>query len=111
MSESKIDFQIKPGGSLKGELRLASDKSISHRALIFNAIGEGRSRITNILEGEDVIATLNAFRKMGVNIEGPVDGQVIIDGVGLYGLKVPKDEIYLGNSGTAMRLLTGMLSG
>lgn len=109
--ESRINFQLKPGGSLNGELRLPSDKSISHRALIFNAIAEGRARITNILEGEDVIATLKAFQKMGVNIDGPVDGEVIINGVGLYGLRAPKDEIYLGNSGTAMRLLTGLLSG
>jgi 3-phosphoshikimate 1-carboxyvinyltransferase len=72
---------------------------------------EGVTEVSGFLEGEDALATLNAFRAMGVTIEGPDNGRVVINGVGLRGLQQPKGELYVGNSGTSMRLLAGILAG
>ena len=68
------------------------------------------TRVTGFLEGEDALATLQAFRDMGVTIEGPNDGELVIHGVGMHGLKPSKTPIYMGNSGTSMRLLSGILA-
>ena len=106
----EIKYRIKPGGHCCADLRIPGDKSISHRSLMFGSLAEGLTSITGFLEGEDTLATLQAFRDMGVVIEGPSDGRLIIHGVGLYGLKKPKKPLYLGNSGTSMRLLTGILA-
>ena len=95
---------------LKGAIRVPGDKSISHRSVMFSAIAEGISRVTGLLEGEDVLATIAAFRAMGVKIEGPDNGKLVVHGVGMYGLKKPAAELDMGNSGTAMRLLTGLLA-
>lgn len=109
---SQIDFIVNNGGSLKGELRVPGDKSISHRSIMFGSLAEGISTVTGFLQGEDSLNTLRAFRAMGVEIEGPDDnGKVVIHGVGLNGLKQPEKEIDLGNSGTSMRLMAGLLSG
>lgn len=78
---------------------------------MLGAIAEGETRISGFLEGEDALATLNAFRSMGVEITGPDAGRVVVKGVGLHGLREPQDALYLGNSGTSMRLLAGLLAG
>lgn len=99
----------KPG--LHGSIRVPGDKSISHRSIMFASIAEGTSLISGFLEGEDSLNTLRAFQAMGVNIEGPVDGKVRIEGVGMHGLTAPENTLDLGNSGTSMRLLAGLLAG
>jgi 3-phosphoshikimate 1-carboxyvinyltransferase len=104
-------FRLSPGGSLRGRIRVPGDKSISHRAIMLGAIAEGVTEISGFLEGEDSLATLRAFRQMGVVIEGPDQGRVRIDGVGLHGLRAAGSELDLGNSGTSMRLLAGLLAG
>ncbi len=109
--EAVINYRAKPGGSIRGEVRVPGDKSISHRAIMLGSLAEGITEVTGFLEGEDSLATLQAFRDMGVVIEGPSDGRVVIHGVGLNGLKKPASALYLGNSGTSMRLLCGLLAG
>lgn len=111
MSEKTIEYLVQPGGTLSGSLRVPGDKSISHRAIMLGSIAEGITRIEGFLEGEDALATLQAFRDMGVVIEGPDQGRVTVHGVGLHGLQAPPGALYLGNSGTSMRLLSGLLSG
>ncbi|MGB1346631.1 MAG: 3-phosphoshikimate 1-carboxyvinyltransferase, partial [Pseudomonadales bacterium] len=86
-------------------------KSISHRSIMLGALAEGTTHISGFLEGEDALATLQAFRDMGVVIEGPVDGKVTVHGVGLHGLQAPPGPLYVGNSGTTIRLLSGLLAG
>lgn len=110
MSGDDIQFQIQPGGKLAGSIRVPGDKSISHRSIMLGSLAEGTTHISGFLEGEDNLATINAFRALGVKIDGPDQGQVVIEGVGMHGLKPPTGEIYLGNSGTSMRLLTGLFS-
>ena len=102
-----ISDKIKSG--INGEINIPGDKSISHRAIIIPSISNGVCEISNILKSEDVLHTINAFRSMGVNIEEKKD-KTIVYGRGLNSLKKPKNEIYLGNSGTSARLLTGLLS-
>jgi 3-phosphoshikimate 1-carboxyvinyltransferase len=104
-------FRLEPGGSLRGEVRVPGDKSISHRSIMFGALAEGRTRVSGFLDGEDCLATLAAFQAMGVPIERPERHTVIIDGVGLQGLRAPPGPLDMGNSGTAMRLLCGVLAG
>lgn len=106
-----IVFHVQPGGKLCGELRVPGDKSISHRSIMLGALAKGETQITGFLQGEDNLATLNAFRAMGVHIDGPDEQRVIIQGVGLQGLQQPEAPLYLGNSGTSMRLLAGLLAG
>lgn len=109
-SERECIFKVQPGGKLSGNIRVPGDKSISHRSIMLGAIAEGTTEVSGFLEGEDNLATLNAFRAMGVTIQGPDNGRVTIEGVGLHGLKKPAAALYLGNSGTSMRLLTGLLA-
>jgi len=106
-----INFNIQPGGSLRGDIRVPGDKSMSHRSIMPGSLAEGVTHVKGFLNAEDALATLAAFRAMGVEIEGPVNGEVTIHGVGKHGLKEPKDPLYLGNSGTSMRLLSGLLAG
>ena len=108
---SNIIFTVEPGGLLNGRLRVPGDKSISHRSIMLGSLAEGITHISGFLEGEDSLATLKAFRKMGVEIEGPHNGRVTIHGVGMHGLKAPDGPLDLGNSGTSMRLLSGLLAG
>ncbi len=103
-------FKLQPGGSLQGEIRVPGDKSMSHRSIMLGSLAEGVTRVRGFLNAEDAISTLEAFRAMGVQIEGPVNGEVTIHGVGKHGLKQPEKPLYLGNSGTSMRLLSGLLS-
>ncbi len=102
---------VYPGGSLKGSIQIPGDKSISHRAIMLGAVAEGTTHISGFLEAEDTLATLAAFEAMGVVIERPAKGEVVIHGVGLNGLKAPENALYIGNSGTSMRLLSGLLAG
>lgn len=108
---SNLTFLVQPGGSLAGRLRVPGDKSISHRSIMLGSIAEGTTEISGFLEGEDSLATLKAFRAMGVSIEGPDNGRVVVHGVGLHGLTAPSQPLDLGNSGTSMRLLSGLLAG
>ncbi len=103
-------FLCSPGGRLSGELRVPGDKSISHRAVMLASIAEGTSRIRGFLLGEDSLDTMRAFREMGVAIERDGD-RLTVEGRGRAGLRAPANDLYLGNSGTAMRLLLGLLAG
>ncbi len=100
---------VYPATSLKGELTLPGDKSISHRAIIFASLSEGITQIHHLLEGEDVLCTIDCFRALGVPIEKKGE-EWIVEGVGLQGLKPPSKILYCGNSGTTLRLLLGVLS-
>ncbi len=104
-------FSVEPGGALRGDLRVPGDKSISHRSIMFGALAEGRTRVSGFLDGEDCLATLAAFQAMGVPIERPERQTVTIEGVGLAGLRKPPAPLDMGNSGTAMRLMCGVLAG
>jgi 3-phosphoshikimate 1-carboxyvinyltransferase len=110
MNSNDLIFLANPGGRLSGRIRVPGDKSISHRSIMLGSLAEGTTEVEGFLEGEDALATLQAFRDMGVVIEGPHHGRVTIHGVGLNGLKPPPGPIYLGNSGTSMRLLSGLLA-
>lgn len=111
MSTQKIDYVVQPGGKIVGTIRVPGDKSISHRSIMLGSIAEGTTEVEGFLEGEDALATLQAFRDMGVVIEGPDNGRVKIHGVGLHGLKAPSKPLYVGNSGTTIRLMSGLLAG
>ena len=104
-------FIVSPGGKLSGSIQVPGDKSMSHRSVIFGALAEGTTHVSGLLEGEDVLATIAAFRAMGVYIDGPDEGRLVIHGAGLHGLQEPQHDLDMGNSGTAMRLLSGLLSG
>jgi len=108
---SNLTFNTKNcQASLAGDIRVPGDKSMSHRAVMFASLSEGTSHITGLLEGEDVLATLAAFRAMGVMAEGPIDGNLTVQGVGMDGLAQPENDLDMGNSGTAMRLMCGILA-
>ena len=105
-----MDLIVNSGKALKGEISIPGDKSISHRSIMCAALAEGDSVIQGFLKGEDCIATLNAFAEMGVSINQQ-ENKIVVHGVGLQGLKKPNSDIYLGNSGTSMRLMSGLLCG
>jgi len=106
-----INYHVQAGGQLAGELQVPGDKSISHRAVMFAALAEGTSEITGFLSGEDCLCTMRAFRAMGVEIKQLSATHLRVYGVGLQGLKAPAAALDLGNSGTSMRLMSGLLSG
>lgn len=110
MSQTNMRFKLQPGGRVRGDIRVPGDKSISHRSIMLGALADGITEVKGFLEGEDSLATLQAFRDMGVTIEGPDNGHVRIHGVGIDGLQAPRGPLYLGNSGTAMRLFSGLLA-
>jgi 3-phosphoshikimate 1-carboxyvinyltransferase len=110
MTSQIVNYVAKPGGKLSGEFRVPGDKSISHRSIMLGSLAEGTTEVSGFLEGEDSLATLQSFRDMGVVIEGPHRGRVTVHGVGLHGLKTPPNALYLGNSGTSMRLLSGLMA-
>ncbi|MEW6039020.1 MAG: 3-phosphoshikimate 1-carboxyvinyltransferase [Pseudomonadota bacterium] len=111
MHDKDVVFTARPGGRMRGEVRAPGDKSVSHRSVMLGSLAEGVTEVTGFLEAEDCLATMAAFRAMGVEIEGPEDGRLRIHGVGLDGLKPPAAPLDLGNSGTSMRLLSGLLAG
>lgn len=101
---------IQPAASVRGEIIVPGDKSISHRSIMLGAIANGITTVRGFLRGEDNLSTMHAFRAMGVEIDD--DGETVkITGRGLYGLKEPGDVLDCGNSGTTIRLITGLLSG
>lgn len=106
-----LNFRVQPGGALRGRIRVPGDKSISHRSIMLGSLAEGTTEVSGFLEGEDSLNTLRCFRAMGVDIQGPEQGRVRIHGVGLNGLKAPAEDLYVGNSGTSMRLMSGILAG
>jgi len=106
----KVNFVSKPSKGLKGTIEVPGDKSISHRSVILGAIAEGSSKISGFLDGEDCLATIRAFQAMNVKIEGPEKQQLVIHGVGKHGLRKPDEIIDCGNSGTTIRLLSGLLA-
>ncbi len=110
MSTQKVTYRADAGGTIQGDIRVPGDKSISHRAIMLGALADGITEVEGFLEGEDSLATLQAFRDMGVAIEGPDKGFVRIHGVGLHGLQPPHGPLYVGNSGTAMRLFAGLMA-
>ena len=95
---------------LNGSIRVPGDKSISHRSIIFGSLAEGETKVYDILRGEDVLSTVQVFRDLGVEIEDK-DGVVTIQGVGMNGLKAPQNALDMGNSGTSIRLISGVLAG
>lgn len=104
-------FQLEPATALNGTVRVPGDKSMSHRSIMFGGIAHGTTEVQGFLEGEDSLHTLEAFQAMGVQIERGAAGEVTLHGQGVEALKAPQAPIYLGNSGTGMRLLTGLLAG
>ena len=104
-------FQLAPASTLTGSVQVPGDKSMSHRSIMFGAIATGVTEVSGFLEGEDSLHTLDAFRSMGVKIERGGPGEVTLYGQGVAALKPASEAIYLGNSGTGMRLLTGLLAG
>lgn len=111
MSTTGKRFIANPSSSMHGAVRVPGDKSISHRSIMFGSLAEGTTKVRGFLEGEDSLATLKAFRKMGVEISDPINGELEIQGVGLQGLRAPTEPLDLGNSGTSMRLIAGILAG
>lgn len=95
---------------LNGSIRVPGDKSISHRSIIFGSLAEGETKVYDILRGEDVLSTIQVFRDLGVEIEDK-DGVITIQGVGMGGLKAPQKTLDMGNSGTSIRLISGVLAG
>jgi 3-phosphoshikimate 1-carboxyvinyltransferase len=102
-------MELTPSQGLRGEIAVAPDKSISHRAVMLGAVAEGKTLIRNFLMGADCLSTVECFRKLGVSIEA-ADGGLLVSGRGLCGLKAPGELLYTGNSGTTMRLLCGLLA-
>ncbi|NMA82928.1 MAG: 3-phosphoshikimate 1-carboxyvinyltransferase, partial [Epulopiscium sp.] len=102
-------MNIKPAKKINGVLSIPGDKSISHRGVIFGSIAEGVTEIEGFLMGEDCLSTIQCFRQMGIPIEIQ-DDKIYIQGKGLQGLSAPKEPLDVGNSGTTIRLLTGLLA-
>lgn len=107
---AREDWIARPGGVPGGTLQVPGDKSISHRAVMLAALAEGDTPITGFLESADCLATLRVFQTMGVAVTRG-DRQLIVHGAGLHGLRAPTDALDVGNAGTSMRLLAGLLSG
>ena len=106
-----MHFVVEPSALTSGTITVPGDKSISHRALMLGAIADGTTSISGFLAGEDCLATLDALRAMGVEIERPSETHVIVRGAGRNGLVRPAKALDMGNSGTAMRLFSGLLAG
>ena len=103
-----MDYFVKPAESIKGEIKVPGDKSITHRAMMLASIASGQSRLTGVLEGEDCLATKKVFEHLGVNFIKEND-DLIVEGVGIKGLRQPERELDFGNSGTGIRLSSGIL--
>jgi 3-phosphoshikimate 1-carboxyvinyltransferase len=105
-----MKFRVESGGSLQGAIRVPGDKSMSHRTVMLGALAEGTTIATGFLEGHDALCTVQAFKDMGVTVRGPQNGRIEIDGVGMQGLQRPDSVLDMGNSGTSIRLLSGLLA-
>jgi 3-phosphoshikimate 1-carboxyvinyltransferase len=108
--KSECNFICTPGGLASGSIRVPGDKSMSHRSIMLSSIAEGTSYISGFLQGEDSLNTMRSFQAMGVDIKR-IEDKIEVKGVGLHGLKQPDSSLDMGNSGTAMRLLLGLLAG
>jgi len=106
-----MDFTVNPSAVFDATVSVPGDKSISHRALMLGGIAAGQTAISGFLAGEDCLATMAAMSAMGIRIEQPSPSDVVVHGRGLHGLSQPKGTLDLGNSGTGMRLMTGLLAG
>jgi len=107
----RLDWSSRPHGPLHGSLRVPGDKSVSHRSLMLAALADGPSHIRGFLEGEDTRATAAVLAQLGVRIDVPADGERVVHGVGLHGLRGTDQALDCGNAGTGMRLLAGLLAG
>lgn len=105
------DLRVRPSRGLKGEITLPGDKSISHRSVLFAALADGTTEITGFLTGEDTQHTARAVQQLGISVEGIGSSRLVVHGKGLDGLSEPTRVLDLGNSGTGMRLLAGLLAG
>lgn len=113
MSDSaaqRIDWTVRRGGRLQGSVRVPGDKSISHRSIMLGSIAQGSSEVSGFLDGEDCLCTMKAFQAMGVQIERVSQTGLRVHGVGLQGLSAPAQALDVGNSGTSMRLMSGLLA-
>jgi 3-phosphoshikimate 1-carboxyvinyltransferase len=109
---SPLSFIAAPSGAVSGDITVPGDKSVSHRSIMFGALAEGITHIKGFLPGQDCLATMNTFKAMGIKIDGPDnEHNVTVYGKGLYGLSAPKELLNIGNSGTSIRLLSGILAG
>lgn len=106
-----MHFKVTPSTLRDARVTVPGDKSVSHRSLMLGSIAEGRTEVDGFLAGDDCLATATAMRCLGVTIDQPSPTRMIIEGVGLEGLQAPTSDLDLGNSGTAMRLMAGLLSG
>ena len=111
MQQISDELVVLPGGKISGRIRVPGDKSMSHRAVMFASLADGRSEVVDCLLGEDVRCTMMAFSEMGAAIEENASGTLTIDGVGVDGLQIPGQALDMGNSGTSMRLMCGILAG
>lgn len=105
-----VTYKILPSGRLSGTLRVPGDKSISHRSIMLGSLAEGVTEVSGFLTGEDCLCTMKAFQAMGVKIEQTAPTSLRIHGAGVAGLKAPKAPLDLGNSGTSMRLMAGLMA-
>jgi len=105
-----VSYRVTPVEHIAGEVTVPGDKSVSHRAVMFGAIASGTTRIDGFLEGEDCLATMRAVRELGARVDRPAPREVVVQGVGLRGLKAAASPLDMGNAGTAMRLFMGLLA-
>jgi 3-phosphoshikimate 1-carboxyvinyltransferase len=110
VSGGTLNWTVAPGGKPSGSVRVPGDKSISHRSVMLGSLAEGVTEVTGFLDGEDCLSTMKAFQAMGVRIERLTDTSLRVHGVGLHGLKRPAHDLDLGNSGTSMRLMSGLMA-
>jgi len=108
---ARLAYRVSPISGVSGSITVPGDKSISHRALMLASVAEGQTQIDGFLESEDCLATMRALQALGVHIERLAASSVLVRGVGLRGLRPPQGSLDMGNSGTAMRLMTGLLAG
>jgi 3-phosphoshikimate 1-carboxyvinyltransferase len=114
MSQAQKTLTITTGlaGKVSGDIIVPGDKSCSHRSIMFGSLAEGTTNVSGFLPGDDCLATMNAFKAMGIKIEGPDEQQnVVIHGKGLFGLTAPSNALNIENSGTTIRLMSGLLAG
>jgi 3-phosphoshikimate 1-carboxyvinyltransferase len=103
-------YVVAPATAVAGDITVPGDKSISHRAVMFGALASGRTHVSGFLEGEDCLATMRAVEQLGAAVQRPGPGELVVEGVGLRGLRAPPAALDMGNAGTAMRLFMGLLS-
>lgn len=106
-----MDLKISRTGKISGEITVPGDKSISHRAVMLGALADGETRVSNFLMGADCLSTMECFKAMGIEFDREGENTIIVHGKGLHGLTEPQDVLNVGNSGTTIRLMMGILAG